>query len=120
MLQARPPGDGRVRYRRFVPFVPPPFRSVHGACYILGMTTTAAPLFDLLAPASGNGRTHLRAESTPAILCRGAGMTRATRFTQTGIVPAGSATCEACNRAAQAIAIEHTARTTGQVLTPEF
>lgn len=62
------------------------------------MTNTATPAFDLLAPVSGEGLTHLHAENTTGILC---GSTRRySTFTVMGIVPAGAATCEACNRAA--------------------
>jgi hypothetical protein len=60
--------------------------------------TTTAPAFELYVPTSREGLTHLHAENTTGILC---GSTRRySTFNVMGIVPAGSATCEPCNRAA--------------------
>ena len=62
------------------------------------MTNTTTPAFDLYVPTSGEGLTHLHAENTTGILCGSA--RRYSTFNVMGIVPAGSATCEPCNRAA--------------------
>lgn len=69
------------------------------------MTNTAAtaPAFDLYVPNTGTGTTHLHAENRTGILC-GDPKARYRTFNVVGIVPAGSATCESCNRKAQAIA----------------
>lgn len=83
------------------------------------MTHTDAPAFDLYAPVSGTGPTHLHAEGRTGILCASPRY-RYSTFTVAGIVPAGTATCAECNRVAQAIAIEHTARSGGPVLMREF
>ncbi len=58
--------------------------------------------FDLLAPASGEGLTHFRHSPAGGILC-GDYTRRYATFTMVGIVPAGSATCPACNDQARAL-----------------
>lgn len=63
-------------------------------------TNTAAVLFDLYVPTTRTGATHLHADGRTGILC-GDPKARYRTFNVMGIVPAGSATCAACNEEAR-------------------